>query len=72
MRQYDGLDDRTRSRPRRAKFAISTTAPVRTSMTVAGQPKVSYAWDNANRPPGITQGSTSIPYNYDNANRRIT
>ena len=41
-------------------------------MTVAGQPTVSYGWDNANRLTGITQGSTSIPFQYDNANRRYT
>ncbi|WP_414645318.1 RHS repeat-associated core domain-containing protein [Candidatus Binatus sp.] len=41
-------------------------------MTVAGQPQVSYAWDNANRLTGITQGSTSVSLNYDNANRRTS
>ncbi|HEY9157294.1 RHS repeat-associated core domain-containing protein [Candidatus Binatus sp.] len=41
-------------------------------MTVAGQPQVSYAWDNANRLTGLTQGSTSVSLNYDNANRRTS
>jgi YD repeat-containing protein len=39
-------------------------------MAVAGQPTVSHVWDNANRLPGITQGTTSIPFNSDNANRK--
>jgi RHS repeat-associated protein len=33
---------------------------------------VSYAWDNANRLIGITQGSASIPIGNDNARRRST
>jgi RHS repeat-associated protein len=39
-------------------------------MTVAGQPAVSYTWDNANRLMQITQGSSSVGFGYDNANRR--
>ena len=44
----------------------------RQTMTVVGQPTVSYGWDNANRLTGITQGTTSIPFGYDNANRKST
>ena len=39
----------------------------RQTMTVVGQPTVSYGWDNANRLTGITQGTTSVPFGYDNA-----
>jgi len=42
-------------------------------MTVVGQPAAaSYAWDNANRLTGITQGSASVSFNYDSASRRTT
>jgi len=44
----------------------------RTSMTVAGQTAVSYAWDNANRLTGITQGTASVSFAYDTANRKTT
>ena len=44
----------------------------RQTMTVVGQPTVSYSWDNANRLTRITQGSASIPIAYDNADRRNT
>jgi RHS repeat-associated protein len=39
-------------------------------MTVAGQPQVSYTYDNANRVTQIAQGSSSVGFSYDNANRR--
>jgi RHS repeat-associated protein len=76
-RTYDGLDD-----------LLSETTPPgsisyqydlgkrRTAMTVAGQPAVSYAWDNANHLTGITQSgtlnTTSVGFAYDNANRRTS
>ncbi len=42
-------------------------------MTVVGQPAAaSYAWDNANRLTGITQGSASVSFAYDTANRKTT
>lgn len=41
-------------------------------MTVAGQPTVNYAYDNANRLTSITQGSTSVAFTYDDADRRST
>ncbi|HVA39585.1 MAG TPA: RHS repeat domain-containing protein, partial [Candidatus Binataceae bacterium] len=37
-----------------------------------GQSQTSYAWDNANRLTGITQGSSAVGLVYDNANRRTT
>ena len=39
-------------------------------MTVAGQPPVSYSYDNANRLTQITQGASTVSFTYDNANRR--
>jgi RHS repeat-associated protein len=41
-------------------------------MTVAGQPQVSYTFDNANRVTQITQGAASIALSYDNANRQTS
>jgi YD repeat-containing protein len=41
-------------------------------MTVAGQTAVSYAYDNADRLTGITQGSASVSVAYDAANRRTS
>ncbi len=40
-------------------------------MAVPGQSRTSYAWDNASRLTGITQGSTSVGFSCDAANRRI-
>jgi RHS repeat-associated protein len=42
----------------------------RQTMTVVGQPQVSYNFDNADRLTGITQGSQSVGFSYDSANRR--
>ncbi|MCW5625047.1 MAG: hypothetical protein KIT73_10055 [Burkholderiales bacterium] len=42
----------------------------RATMQVSGQTQVSYAFDDANRITGITQGSNSVGFTYDNANRR--
>jgi YD repeat-containing protein len=39
-------------------------------MTVAGQPEVSYSYDNANRLTQIAQGTSNVSFSYDNANRR--
>ena len=41
-------------------------------MSVPGQSQTSYAWDNANRLTGITQGTSSVGLVYDNASRRTT
>jgi YD repeat-containing protein len=41
-------------------------------MQVAGQAQVGYAWNNANRLTGITQGSNSVAIDYDNAERRTS
>lgn len=41
-------------------------------MTVAGQTALTYAYDNADHLPGITQGASSVNFSYDNANRRST
>jgi RHS repeat-associated protein len=41
-------------------------------MLVAGQPTVTYAWDEANRLRDITRGSLAAHYVYDDANRRTS
>jgi YD repeat-containing protein len=70
---YDGLDDLLQeATPQGTVNWTYDLARRRQTMTVAGQPTVSYAWDNANRLIGITQGSASIPIGYDNADRRST
>ena len=73
MRQYDGLDDLTDEQTAQGEVGyLYDNARRRQTMTVVGQPTVSYGWDNANRLTGITQGTTSIPFGYDNANREST
>jgi RHS repeat-associated protein len=39
-------------------------------MTVAGQPQVTYGYDDANRLTSITQGSSVVGFTYDDADRR--
>lgn len=41
-------------------------------MTVAGQPQVTYTYDNADRLTRIAQGTSTVGFSYDNANRRST
>jgi len=43
-----------------------------TAMTVAGQPSVSYTYDDADRPIQITQGSAAVAFSYDAGNRRTS
>ena len=47
-------------------------AGCRASMTVAGQPQVTYSYDNANRLTQIAQGMSTVGFSYDTANRRST
>ena len=57
MRQYDGLDDLTDEQTAQGEVGyLYDNARRRQTMTVVGQPTVSYGWDNANRLTGITQG----------------
>jgi RHS repeat-associated protein len=73
MRQYDGLDDLTDEQTAQGEVGyLYDNARRRQTMTVVGQPTVSYGWDTANRLTGITQGTTSVPFGYDNANRKST
>ena len=44
----------------------------RTSMTVAGQPTVTYTYDNANRLVQIMQGTSTVAFTYDTAGRRTS
>ena len=39
-------------------------------MAAASQATVKYAWDNADRLTGITQGTTSVGFSYDTSDRR--
>jgi YD repeat-containing protein len=39
---------------------------------VAGQPTITYTYDNANRLQTIQQGATTVTYGYDNADRRTS
>jgi len=41
-------------------------------MTVAGQPVVTYGYDNPHQLTSITQGTATIGMSYDAANRRST
>jgi RHS repeat-associated protein len=41
-------------------------------MQAAGQPQVSYTFDNANRLTQIAQSTSTVGFSYDNANRRST
>ncbi len=41
-------------------------------MTVAGQPAVSYAYDNADRATQITQSTSTVAFSYDAAGRRTS
>ncbi len=41
-------------------------------MTVAGQPAVSYGYDDAHRLTSITQGTSIVGFTYDDADRRST
>jgi RHS repeat-associated protein len=41
-------------------------------MTVAGQPQVTYTYDNANRLTQIAQGTSTVGFSYDTVNRRST
>ena len=44
----------------------------RASMTVAGQPQVTYSYDNADRLTQIAQGTSTVGFSYDTASRRST
>ena len=56
-RSYDGLDDLTEEQtPQGAVTYTYDLAGRRLSMAAASQATVKYAWDNANRLTGITQG----------------
>ena len=70
---YDGLDDLLQeTTPQGTINYTYDSARRRQTMTVAGQPQVSYIWDNANRLTAITQSSSAVGINYDNANRRTS
>ena len=73
-RQYDGLDRRTRETVPLGRVDYTYTATsLRQSMTVNGQPQVSYAWDAASRLTSITQGAgataRTVSFAYDAASR---
>jgi RHS repeat-associated protein len=44
----------------------------RATMTVAGQPTVTYDYDNANRLTSVTQATSTVTFTYDDVDRRST
>ena len=71
VRAYDGLDDLTEEQtPQGAVTYTYDLAGRRLSMAAASQATVKYAWDNADRLTGITQGTTSVGFSYDTSDRR--
>jgi RHS repeat-associated protein len=80
-RTYDGLDRLlTETTPQGAVTYTYDLAGRRKTMTVLGQPTVSYTWDDANRLTQISQAAgtsnanvvQTVTFAYDNANRRIS
>jgi RHS repeat-associated protein len=72
-RAYDGLDRLTQeSGPNGTVNYVYDNASRRTSMTVAGQPQVTYSYDVADRLTQIAQGAATAGFGYDNANRRTS
>jgi YD repeat-containing protein len=66
----------TMSRPRlRPRGTISYTSDAigtRQTMTVGGQPQVSYSYDAGDRVTQITQGASSVQFGYDSLGRRTS
>lgn len=76
-RQYDGLDRMTRETVPLGQVDYGYTATsLRQSMTVSGQPAVTYGWDAASRLTTITQGTgataKTVGFTYDASNRTST
>jgi YD repeat-containing protein len=72
-RAYDDLDRLTSETTPQGSVSYGyDAAGRRTSMTVAGQPQVTYTSDNANRLTQIAQGTSTVTVGYDNANRRTS
>jgi RHS repeat-associated protein len=81
-RFYDGLNNVLCETPSGVSSCVATAtntltytydaASRRATMTVVGQPQVTYTFDNANRLTNIVQGSSSIIKTYDNDNRPAT
>jgi RHS repeat-associated protein len=71
-RDYDDLDRLTlETTPQGSVSYTYDNAGRRTSMTVAGQPAVTYpVYDDANRLKQITQGTSNVLFDYDDAGRR--
>jgi RHS repeat-associated protein len=72
-RTYDGLDRLTQETTPEGTIGYTYDgAGRRTSMTVAGQPAVTYSYDSADRVTGITQQSSTVGVGYDAASRRTS
>jgi RHS repeat-associated protein len=70
-RSYDSLDRLTQEITPNGTVSYTYYANgLRQTMTVTGQPAVSYSHDNANRLTSIVQGGQTVGFSYDNANRR--
>ncbi len=70
---YDDLDRLTSdSSPQGTTSYGYDNAGRQTSMTLTGQPQVTYLYDNADRLTLITQGAASVASTYDDAGRLLT
>jgi RHS repeat-associated protein len=72
-RNFDGLDRPIEEQTPQGQIGYTYYANgLRQTMTVQGQPSVSYSYDNANRLTQISQGSATVGFAYDTINRRTT
>jgi YD repeat-containing protein len=60
----------TCSKPYKSESFLNLAPPA--TMTVAGQPQVTYTYDNANRLTTITQSTSTVTIGYDDADRRTS
>ena len=81
LRGFDGLDNLTceskgtsppctASQPGVVTYAYDPQTGRRQTLTLSGQPTVTYTFDNADRLTGITQGSATVTITPDAAGRR--
>jgi RHS repeat-associated protein len=73
LKSSDGLDRLTSEANPQGNISYSYDAASRRStMQIAGQSQVSYAYDNGNRLTQILQGNSTVGFSYDNDSRRST
>src|SRR5581483_8592598 len=49
---------------------VSDAAGRRSSMSITGQPNLTYSYDDANRLKSVLQAGSTVSFTYDDANRR--